>query len=116
MTIDSSRFQDFGTRQIIKAAVAREERRTRDIPWAPMTKPPVNCTVALLSTAGVARNDDTPFDQDCDRRNPWCGDPGCRAIPLYTTEADVTLRAWILQVAFAAVFSWPCLRSGREAE
>ena len=44
-----------------------------------------------FSTAGVARNDDRPFDQDGERRDPWWGDPGFRAIPLGTTEKDVRL-------------------------
>ena len=46
-------------------------------------------TVALVSTAGVARNDDVPFDQDRERRDPWWGDPSFRVIPLGTTERDV---------------------------
>jgi D-proline reductase (dithiol) PrdB len=44
-----------------------------------------------VSTAGVARNDDRPFDQDGERRNPWWGDPSFRVIPLGTTESDVRL-------------------------
>lgn len=47
--------------------------------------------MALLSTAGVARNDDLPFDQEGERRNPWWGDPSFRRIPLGTTEKDVRL-------------------------
>ena len=61
------------------------------IPFTPLTKPLSECRVALLSTAGVARNDDRPFDQEGERRNPWWGDPSYRAIPLGTTEKDVRL-------------------------
>jgi D-proline reductase (dithiol) PrdB len=91
MTIDSYRFLDFATRQIIKAWVDREGRKDRPVPWAPMTKPLSRCTVALIATAGVARNDDAPFDQDRERRDPWWGDPSYRVIPQGTTERDVRL-------------------------
>lgn len=89
--IDSYRFLDFATRQILKAWVAREAQSRRTIPWTPMSKPLADCTVALVSTAGVARVDDLPFDQEGERRNPWWGDPSYRRIPLGTTEKDVKL-------------------------
>ena len=89
MTIDSYRFLDFATRQIMKAWAARQEPGV--IPFTRLTKPLSACTVALVSTAGVARNDDRPFDQDGERRDPWWGDPSFRTIPLGTTEKDVTL-------------------------
>lgn len=89
MAIDSYRFLDFATRQIIRAWVEREP--PRPIPWAPLRKPLSGCTVALLSTAGVARRDDRPFDLEGERRNPWWGDPTFREIPLGSTEADVDL-------------------------
>jgi D-proline reductase (dithiol) PrdB len=90
-TIDSYRFLDFATRKIIQAWVAREADRARDIPWAPMRKPLSRCTIALVSTAGVARRKDPPFDEAGEQRNPWWGDPSYRRIPLGTTEADVGL-------------------------
>jgi D-proline reductase (dithiol) PrdB len=89
MAIDSYRFLDFATRKIMKAWAARQEPGV--IPFTPLPKPLCECTVALLSTAGVARNDDRPFDQDGERRNPWWGDPSFRTIPLGTTEEDVRL-------------------------
>jgi D-proline reductase (dithiol) PrdB len=89
MAIDSYRFLDFGTRQVMKAWAARQEPGV--IPFTPLTKPLHECTVTLVSTAGVARNDDRPFDQDGERRDPWWGDPSFRAIPLGTTEKDVRL-------------------------
>lgn len=39
----------------------------------------------------MARNDDRPFDQEGERRNPWWGDPTFREIPLGTKEQDVRL-------------------------
>jgi len=89
MTIDSYRFLDFATRQVMKAWAARETFDS--IPFTPLAKPLGECTVALVSTAGVARNDDRPFDQDGERRDPWWGDPSYRTIPLGTTERDVRL-------------------------
>lgn len=89
MAIDSYRFLDFATRQIMKAWAARQERGV--IPFTPLAKPLRECIVALVSTAGVARTDDRPFDQDGERRDPWWGDPSFRAIPLGTTEKEVRL-------------------------
>jgi D-proline reductase (dithiol) PrdB len=89
MSIDSYRFLDFASRQVMKAWAAREEAGV--IPFTPLRKPLADCTVALLSTAGIARNDDRPFDQEGERRNPWWGDPSFREIPLGTTEQDVRL-------------------------
>ena len=89
MAIDSYRFLDFASRQVMKAWAARQEPGV--IPFTPLVKPLRECTVALVSTAGVARNDDRPFDQEGERRNPWWGDPSFRTIPLGTTEKDIRL-------------------------
>jgi D-proline reductase (dithiol) PrdB len=89
MSIDSYRFLDFASRQVMKAWAARQEPGV--IPFTPLTKPLRECTIALVSTAGIARNDDQPFDQERERRDPWWGDPGVRIIPLGTTEQDVRL-------------------------
>jgi D-proline reductase (dithiol) PrdB len=89
MSIDSYRFLDFATRQVMKAWAARQ--KPGDIPFTPLAKPLRECTIALLSTAAVARNDDRPFDQERERRDPWWGDPSFRVIPLGTTERDVRL-------------------------
>jgi D-proline reductase (dithiol) PrdB len=89
MAIDSYRFLDFASRQIMKAWTARQEPGV--IPFTPLARPLRECTVALISTAGVARNDDRPFDQERERRDPWWGDPSFRRIPRGTTEKDVRL-------------------------
>jgi len=89
MGVDSYRFLDFATRQVMKAWAARQ--KPGQIPFTPLAKPLRECTIALLSTAGVARNDDRPFDQEHERRDPWWGDPTFREIPLGTTERDVRL-------------------------
>ena len=89
MSIDSYRFLDFASRQVMKAWAARQERGV--IPFTPLAKPLSESTIALVSTAGIARTDDRPFDQQRERRDPWWGDPSCRVIPLGTTEQDVRL-------------------------
>ena len=89
MAIDSYFFLDFVSRQVIKAWVARE--RARPIPWTPLRRPLAECTVALVSSAGVALRGDRPFDQEGERRNPWWGDPSFRVVPHGTTAAEVKL-------------------------
>ena len=89
MSIDSYRFLDFATRQVIKAWAARQERGV--IPFTPLAKPLRECTIALVSTAGIVCNGDQPFDQEGERKNPWWGDPSFRVIPLGTTEQDVRI-------------------------
>jgi len=89
MAIDSYRFLDFISRQVIKAWVGREQ--PRPIPWAPLRRPLAQSTVALVSSAGIALNGDTPFDQERERRDPWWGDPTYRVVPHGTTAAEVRL-------------------------
>lgn len=89
MAIDSYKYVDFATRQIMKAWASRQE--PGEIPFTPLAKPLRECTVALLSSAGIARNDDRPFDQEGERRDPWWGDPSFRRIPLGTTEKDIRI-------------------------
>ena len=87
--IDSYKYVDFATRQVMKAWAGRQE--PGEIPFTPLKKPLRECTVALVSTAGIARNDDRPFDQEGERRNPWWGDPSFRRIPLGTSAQDVRI-------------------------
>ncbi|MFH2128071.1 MAG: glycine/sarcosine/betaine reductase selenoprotein B family protein [Pseudomonadota bacterium] len=49
---------------------------TRDIPWAPLARPLKECTVALVTTAGVHPKGQSPFNM-LDPR----GDPSFRKIP-----------------------------------
>jgi len=89
MSLDSYRFLDFASRKIMQAWAVRQEPGV--IPFTPLPKPLRECTVALLSSAGIARNDDRPFDQEGERQNPWWGDPSYRTIPLGTTEKDIRI-------------------------
>jgi D-proline reductase (dithiol) PrdB len=80
--------------RVQRSWVAREEER--EPVWAPVQKPLARSTVALLSSAAIAMNDDAPFDQELERRDPWRGDPGFRLIPRTATEADVA--CWHLHI------------------
>jgi D-proline reductase (dithiol) PrdB len=87
--MDSYRFLDFVSRQVMKAWVERE--RPRPIPWAPLRKPLAQSAVALVSSAGIALRSDKPFDQEGERKNPWWGDPSFRVVPHGTKAEDVRL-------------------------
>ncbi|MEW6400719.1 MAG: glycine/sarcosine/betaine reductase selenoprotein B family protein [Chloroflexota bacterium] len=88
-TVDSFRFVNGITRRMIKNWISLE--KPRPIPWTPLSKPLSECTVALLSSAGIALKTDEPFDQEGERKNPWWGDPSYRTLPKHATEADVRL-------------------------
>jgi len=88
-TVDSFRFISGITKRMIKNWISME--KPRPIPWTPLTKPLSECTIALLSSAGIALKDDQPFDQEGERQNPWWGDPTYRVLPKTATEKDVRL-------------------------
>jgi len=87
---------DVATRRLVRSWAERDAAQVREIPWTPLAKPLRECTLALVSSSGIARRDDRPFDQEGERRNPWWGDPSFRVIPRETTTADV--RVWHLHV------------------
>jgi D-proline reductase (dithiol) PrdB len=90
MTIDGFRFLDAATRRVMKAWLDREPTPA-DIPWTPLVKPLRKSRVALISSAGISRLDDVPFDQEGERKNPWWGDPTHRVIPRETKTEDVRI-------------------------
>lgn len=56
------------------------------VPWTPMEKPVRASTIALVTTAGVHRQADPPFDMtDPD------GDPSFRVIPVDTPRGEVRI-------------------------
>lgn len=83
--VDSYRFIGGITRRIIKSWIKLES--PREIPWTALSKPLSDCTVALISTGGIALKTDRPFDQEGERQNPWWGDPSYRVIP-WTAKAE----------------------------
>jgi D-proline reductase (dithiol) PrdB len=91
-TVDSFRFVDTLSQTVLKSWMARERTALASpMPWTPLARPLAECSVALISSAGVALNDDKPFDQEVERRNPWFGDPSYRIVPAEATERDVTI-------------------------
>jgi D-proline reductase (dithiol) PrdB len=86
-TVDSYRFLDSISTRLIKSWIKLES--LKEIPWTPLNKPLQECTVALISTGGIALKSDRPFDQEGERKNPWWGDPSYRVIPRGTRTEDV---------------------------
>ena len=87
--MDSFKFLDFATRKVMQAWTNREPARPPV--WTPLEKPLAEARIALISSAGIARHDQPPFDRDGERRNPWWGDPSHRVLPRGTTERFVRL-------------------------
>jgi hypothetical protein len=86
-TADSYRFISGVSKRMIKSWIKLES--PREVPWTPISKPLSDCTVALISTGGIALKSDKPFDQEREHRNPWWGDPSYRIIPHRTNTANI---------------------------
>lgn len=76
--------------------IMREERdptfdfvQLRPVPWTPLRVPPAQATVALLSTGGLHRRGDAPFDV----LTSMHGDTGFRIVPHGTPRAELDLEA-----------------------
>ena len=61
----------------------------REIPWTPLSKPLAQCTVSLVSSAGLALLTDPPFDQEIERQDPWFSDPSYRVVPRTASTGGV---------------------------
>ncbi len=88
-TVDSYRFISGITKRMIKNWINMEQ--PRPIPWTPLPRPLSECSVALISSAGIALKTDRPFDQEGERQHPWWGDPSYRILPRDASEDDVRL-------------------------
>jgi D-proline reductase (dithiol) PrdB len=88
-TVNSFKFVPGLTRRVVRAWIKREQ--PRPIPWTPLSKPLAECTLALISTAGLVLKEERPFDQEGERQNPWWGDPSYRLLPHTTREKDIRL-------------------------
>ena len=97
--VDSYRFLDVIAKRLVLAWIKLESPRT--IPWTALAKPLKDCTVALISTGGIALRTDRPFDQDGERRNPWWGDPSYRVIPDTARTQDIRVYHLHINPAFA---------------
>lgn len=87
ISVDSYRFTSGITKRLVSSWIKLEE--PRNIPWTPLSKRLSDCTVALISTGGIALKTDYPFDQEGERQNPWWGDPSYRVIPHATRTQDI---------------------------
>jgi len=85
--VDSYRFVGGVTKRLVQLWIKLEP--PREIPWTPLSKPLSDCTVALISTGGIALKTDRPFDQEGERQNPWWGDPSYRIIPQTAKTEDI---------------------------
>ncbi|HET7244998.1 MAG TPA: glycine/sarcosine/betaine reductase selenoprotein B family protein [Streptosporangiaceae bacterium] len=85
--VRSHAFVDGPTRKLVRSWIQREP--AHQIPWTRLAKPLSACRVALVSSAGIARHDQAPFNQELERRDPWWSDQSWRPIPLGTTGDDV---------------------------
>jgi D-proline reductase (dithiol) PrdB len=59
------------------------------IPWKPLAKPLNQCTVALVTSAGLSLKTEPPFDMEREKREPTWGDRSFRAIPRDASEKDI---------------------------
>jgi D-proline reductase (dithiol) PrdB len=85
--VDSYRFIGGIAKRMVKSWMRLEE--PREIPWTPLVRSLADCTVALISSGGIALRSDRPFDQEGGRRNPWRGDLSHRIIPSSARAADI---------------------------
>ena len=87
--VDSYRFLDGMVKRLVRTWIKLESQR--EIPWTPLNKPLDECTVALLSSGGLALKSDRPFDQKGERLNPWWGDPSFRLLPRDADPKEIML-------------------------
>lgn len=79
-----ARFPALGRR--VADSWAEQVVENREVPWTPLAKPLSACRVALVTTAGVHRRDQEPFDMH-DRE----GDPSFRVIPSHSPAAELMI-------------------------
>ena len=85
--VDSYRFLEGMTKRMVKTWVSLDQ--PADIPWTPLRKPLNTCTVAMITSGGIALKTDRPFNKEIERRDPWCSDPSYRVIPRNTLTQDI---------------------------
>jgi D-proline reductase (dithiol) PrdB len=97
--VDSYRFLD----GIAKRVMRHWSRlpTVRPIPWTPLAKPLPQCTIALVSSAALALNNDRSFDIEIERADPWFSDPSYRMLPRDTRTGEVQICHLHINPAFA---------------
>jgi len=62
----------------------------RPLPWTPLSKPLSDCTVGLVTSAGLYHAGvEPPFDTARERQEPTWGDPTYRTIPAGIRQAEI---------------------------
>lgn len=97
--VDADKFLDPITRRMCKSWISLET--PRPIPWTPLRKSMAECTVAMITSAGIALRNDQPFNQEAERKNPWWGDPSYRLIPRDTQTEDIKVYHLHVDPAYA---------------
>lgn len=88
--VDAYRFTGRTIGKLIKAQIDAATPLA-DTPWATVSKPLAESTVALLTTAGISMRDDEPFDMETETvRGNW-GDPTWRRIDAGATSTDIAV-------------------------
>jgi D-proline reductase (dithiol) PrdB len=86
MPIDSYKFLPRSMKQGYEAVPVIDEPPV----WAPLPKPLRQCTIALMTSAGVYLKDSQePFDAERERREPTWGDPTFRVIPADVRQEQI---------------------------
>ncbi|MEW6442600.1 MAG: glycine/sarcosine/betaine reductase selenoprotein B family protein [bacterium] len=89
--VDGFRFLPPGLAAWIRALIPEKEFEG-PIPWTPLAKALNRSTLALVTSAGISRRPDPPFDMEREKREPTWGDRSWRALPRDTTEKDIDVR------------------------
>jgi D-proline reductase (dithiol) PrdB len=98
-TVDSYHFLRGINRRVVTSWIKLEE--PRPIPWTPLSRPTADCTVALISSGGIAKKTDLPFDQEGEQEDPWWGDPSYRVLPRTTTTEEIRVYHLHIEPGFA---------------
>jgi D-proline reductase (dithiol) PrdB len=68
---------------------ASEQQPELPIPWTPLPRPLAACRFGLVTSGGLYRHGDEPFDLARERREPTWGDPTYRTIPADIAQEEV---------------------------
>lgn len=71
-----------------------------DIPWTALKKPISETTFSLMTSAGINRRTDPPFDMEREKREPAWGDPTHREIASNSSSADIDVNHLHINTAF----------------
>jgi len=87
-TVDGFRFLSPSLRAWLSNGIPKKQF-SGYIPWTAMEKPVQQTTFSLMTSGGISRKTDPPFDMEREKREPTWGDPTHREIPRDATEADI---------------------------